>query len=541
MNRLSISESEFNAFYPDLLGRYAFFNENPTFSNKADFEKRYLCNKLWRLNNIYKVVNKDGRIVKFKMNRSQHIVYSKSRKHPRIIILKSRQQGISTFWLYSFMDDSLFCPNLSIGLMAQGQDEASTLLERSKLLFELLDPSIKNFIGVKLNKDNKREIALSNNSTLYIRVSFRSTTLQRLHISEMGKIANDNPKRATEVKTGTLQALHKGNIGVIESTAEGHNIFKEIWDSAVLVEKQDRVTEKDFLPVFLSWLDDSDCVIEQDQVIDEQCEEYFNLLEESENITLTRQQKNFWITQKRELGDSIYQEYPATPEEAFRASRDGTYYAKAFREFVVNSNKIVSNLKNLSLPIDLYFDLGVDDYFVMIATQWHKNEWRIIDEFYGQNKSLQYYLRYIKDLPYKVRCLRFPHDISVRDLSSENKKGLAISRYDIAVEFARTHKLKWHIEALPKDSVANGIEAVRRIIPNMKIDESCDYIISCFENYSKQFDEKLQVWKETPLKNRYAHGADCVRQLAVNTVELERYHQSIHTQKKQRNQSSFSL
>lgn len=540
-NRLTISEEQFITLYPDLKNHYDFFNDEPEAFTDKEFEERYLTNKLWRLNNLYSIVNKEGDLIPYKMNLAQHIVHARSRQHPRQIILKSRQRGISTHWLITFEDDAIFCPHLNIGLMAQGKSEASTLLERAKLLWNTLDENVKKFSGVTLVKDNNSEITFSNKSTIFIRVSFRSATLQRLHISEMGKIANEFPKRAHEVKTGSLQALYVGNTGIIESTAEGHNDFKDMWDKAVDTLENGIMTAKDFYPTFISWLDDPDCNLEQNQKITSEHEAYFKGIERETGLTMTRNQKNFWIAQERELGGSIYQEYPATPVEAFKASRDGTYFAKMFNEHVRLKDKIVKNLYNPTLPTDIYIDIGVDDYFVLVSTQWYEGEWRIIDEHWSQGKSLQHYLRFIKNLPYPVRAVRCPHDIKVRDVSSDSLTGNAVSRYDIANEFVRNNKLNWRIDVLPKDSIAHGIEAVRRIIPKMKIDKRCSYIIDCFDNYSKQWDEKLQIWKEQPLRNKYTHGADCIRQLAVNTIELHSHHQSIHKRKKQYVNTSFAI
>ena len=372
---LAITEEQFNELYPDMMGYYDFFNEPPPadIANK-EFETRYLSSKLWRLNNCYTIIGKDGNPCTFKMNYAQHVVYARTRQHPRIVILKSRQQGISTFWLVSYFDDAVFCPFLNLGLMAQGTDEASTLLERTKFLWDTLDDSVKQFIGVSLDKDNSKQFSFSNKSTIFIRVSFRSTTLQRLHVSEFGKIANQYPKRAKEVKTGTLQALGKGQTGVIESTAEGRNAFKTMWDDSVAALESGQMTPKDFYPIFLSWLNDPDCNIEVDQTEDAEATKYFAELEEKLNIKLTRTQKNFWITQRRELGGDIFQEYPATPEEAFTASRDGTWYAKSFNENVVRGKKWRPNVHDANLPVDVYLDLGVDDYFVLVFNQWHRGE-----------------------------------------------------------------------------------------------------------------------------------------------------------------------
>lgn len=249
---LRISKEEFLEIYQGLpICQYVdLFYSEP--QNDLDYVTNFLTSKLWRLNNVYTIVDKYGARVTFSMNRAQHIVYAESLRHPRIIILKSRQQGISTLWLVSFFDDTVCNNDYSVGLMAQGLDEAERLLERTKILWSELNPHIKEYIGVQLGKDNTKEFSLSNGSSIFIRTSFRSTTLQRLHISEMGKIANKNPEKAKETKTGTLQALAQGNTGVVESTAEGDNMFKEMWDNAVKYSGEK--TPKDFSPIFLSWM-----------------------------------------------------------------------------------------------------------------------------------------------------------------------------------------------------------------------------------------------------------------------------------------------
>ena len=298
---LTITREDFRHIYKGLpIAEYEelFYSQAET---EEEVATKYLPSKLWRLNNLYTIVNKWGERITFRMNRAQHLVYAASLRHPRLIILKSRQQGISTLWLVSFFDDCVTLEDLSIGLMAQGQDEASTLLERTKILWETLDPEVKAFLGAAIKVNNTKEFKLTNGSNIFIRTSFRSATLQRLHISEMGKIANNFPEKAREAKTGTLQAIAQGNTAVIESTAEGDNLFKDMWDNSVAYVRN--LSKKDFLPVFLSWLDDPDCNVEEDQPITTANAKYFKKLEDELGLRLTRTQKNFWIVTGKRVGN----------------------------------------------------------------------------------------------------------------------------------------------------------------------------------------------------------------------------------------------
>lgn len=519
---IRIDEKTFNRLYPDMVGRYKFFADPvPASTTLAEFNATYMKSKLWRLNNLYTVVNKDGEPVRFRMNLAQHIVYSRARMHPRVIILKSRQQGISTFWLVCYFDDGVFCPFLNIGMMAQGVDEASTLLERSKFLWDKLPQPAKDLVGVGLDKDNSKEFAFTNQSTIFIRTSFRSTTLQRLHVSEMGKIANNYPQRAKEVKTGTLQALAKGNTGIIESTAEGLNMFKEMWDAAELALHSGQMSFKDFHPVFLSWLDDPDCLESVSQVEDTDAINYFKELEAKTERQLTKEQKNFWIVQRRELGGDIHQEYPATAEEAFTAARDGTFWSRQFNEEVVRRGNVIAKLWDRNLPVDVYVDIGVEDYGVLVFKQWYRGEYRVIDEYWNQNYDMAHYMDEAMSRGYDIRKIMFPHDVRVREYAGGNagKGGRTRTRLNIAREKAKNEGWKVIIGTVTKSAIADGIEGVRRIIPKLKIDPKCEYLIKCFQRYTKEWDMRLSAWKQTEVHDEYSHGAAAIRYMAVDSLE----------------------
>ena len=87
---LGITREQFLDIYKDLDIDISLFDTYP--KDDIDFMENYLPSKLWRLNNLYTIVNKDGYKMQFLMNYAQHKVYAASLRHPRIIILKSRQQ-----------------------------------------------------------------------------------------------------------------------------------------------------------------------------------------------------------------------------------------------------------------------------------------------------------------------------------------------------------------------------------------------------------------------------------------------------------------
>ena len=515
MSNMVLSKEEFFILYPELWPYHRIFYK--TFKTDQQFIEEYLPSKLWRLNNLYTIIDKSGNRIPFVMNRAQHKVYSALIEHPRLIILKSRQQGISTFWLMNFFDDAIFTPDLNIGLMAQGSDEATTLLERVKFSWDNLDPSVKEYLGIDNDKDNMKAFSFTNGSNIFIRTSFRSATLHRLHISELGKIANKYPQKAKETNTGTLQTIGKDGIVAIESTAEGDNMFKSKWDRAY--EHTGQLAHKDLKAVFLSWIDDPDCQTDVPQQILPRHKKYFEELEELLSIQLTNKQKWFYIMQERELADSdekdIQQEYPSTPEEAFAAAKDGAYYAKQFKKNILDKGRVRPDLYDPAVVVDVVLDLGMNDTFVLGFWQYAQGMDRLVHEYTESGEGLEHYVNYCDDWLEKnhgsIGVFTVPHDIKVKEL------GTGQSRYKRLIELGVRR-----IQVLPKFRINDGIEAVRRMIPSLWIDASCEYIIGCMKNYSKEWDDIRQNWKDRPFHDEWSHGADMVRYRAMSKKRYRR-------------------
>lgn len=319
-------------------------------------------------------------------------------------------------------------------------------------------------------------------------------------------------------------------------------MFKDMWDQGIRALVSGTLSAKDFYPVFLSWLDDPDCNEEVDQAPTKESIEYFAKLEEEYGIRATRTQVNFWIVQYRELGVDTFQEYPATPDEAFSAARNGTFFSKDFNKHVVRQQRIVPGLYDENLHTDVYFDLGVDDYFVLALVQWYRGEYRIVKEYFNDGMGLEHYIDWLVDQNIDIRNLIFPHDMSVRELGSANGQGYARSREDICRELLRDRNLRWGIRVLVKTSVATGIEMTRRLLKQCWFDSSCKYLMECCENYSKKWDEKIQQFTEEPVHDVFSHGADVLRQIAVGTLEDPEYNGSkLGRQKTYSRQSGAAL
>jgi len=418
------------------------------------------------------------------------------------------------FLIYA-LDLILTEDNIKAGLMAQGLQEAKTLKERLERAYDNLPEGLLDFLCIKNTVRNNSEFALNNDSKIYVATSFRSGTLQFLHISEFGKISAKNPEKAKETKTGSLQAIRGGLPVIVESTAEGrHNAFYELWSMAEDNRHKSVLAPKDYLPVFLSCWDDPDCRINIPQSINREAEEYFeeSCMEYEKFFgvpkVLDKEQKWWWVAQFREFGgdwDMINQEYPPAPIYAFNATKDGTYYARLFRTEVVAKGRVVEELYEEALPVNVAIDLGINDTMVLVFYQLHNSEIRVIDEYHNSGEGILHYVEVMRSKGYRYSSVYLPHDAVVKEL------GTGKSRFAIFREMGVPVRL------LPRTkSVVNDIELVRKAIPYMYFDaRNTKYLQLAMENYTKEWDDRLGVFKDKPLHNEFSHPADAIRYMVV--------------------------
>lgn len=472
------------------------------------FIKTKLSNKLWRLNNLYKIRDKNGKLTKLKLNFAQRKVLEV--KHNKKIILKSRQQGISTLFLIYNLDECLFTPGYNAGIQSYGLDESQKLQMRVELAWEELDDNIKALLDLKLIMNNSKGMAFNNGSILKIG-NFRGDTLQGLHVSELAKIAKTNPEKARELKTGAFQAVSAKNKITIESTGEGPSgLFFEMWTKA---EHKSRLgqplTPLDFAPIFLPWTIDPDCTLDVDLPLSPEAKAYIDELKaelerEGKTIELTRQQQNWLVAKLDELGVDFDQEYPATPQRAFRRVTEGAYFKEEYRRLV--AQRRIAKLKyDPTLPLYVSMDLGVNDMFVMLFAQTlDTGEVRIIDEYYNTGKGFEHYAKVLEKLSeakgYKYTRFFLPHDVKVREL------GTGQTRLEVLQELGFKQ-----IVVLNKLPFKDSINIAKALIDLSIIDEKCTMTIESIQLYRRKYDAKLGVFLETDVHNEYSNFAAALR------------------------------
>ncbi|MCI4437415.1 MAG: hypothetical protein JHC33_11470 [Ignisphaera sp.] len=480
-----------------------------------DFVKNYLSDRHWRLNNLYYIVNKEDTVVQMRLNAAQEKVFAV--KHPKTITLKSRQQGISTFKVAEGLDKCIFRDNTQAGVQSYGQNEAKKLYKKAVFMWDNFDPQIKELLGIKLDSSNSEGLTFSNGSTLRIG-NFRGDTLSSLHVSELAKIAKRFPDKAEELNTGAFEAVSTNSSISVESTAEGKTgLFFTMWRTAerrVKLVGAEGLTPLDFYPIFLSWIDDPDCSMDEYYEASDDDLEYFTRVEKDLAITLTQGQKN-WCSAKRErLADKFDQEYPYSPESAFNVSVEGTYYKLQY-EKLINSKRIKPTPYEDGQPVYAIFDLGMNDRMCINFTQIIQGVPKVIGEYDNNGQSIEFYVEIMSKLPYNIDWAILPHDANVKELSTGRTR---------LEEFRR---LGVRCKLLPKFSLQEGINAARQYLSVVEIDENCNETIIAIQNYRQKYDKRLDVYLGVPEHDDYSHYADVIRYSALgltyhkvkNTIE----------------------
>lgn len=459
----------------------------------------------WRLNNLYWITDKEGQRVRFAMNWAQEGLLDDL--HFLNLVLKARQLGFTTFICIYMLDVAIFYPNTRCGIIAHTKADSEAIFQdKIKYAYDNLPEEIR--AAVPVERDNTTTLQLANNSSIRVGTSLRGGTLQYLHISEFGKICARYPAKAREIVTGALNTIEQGQIAFIESTAEGQEgRFYDLCEEAQAKDRMgSKLTALDWKFHFYPWWREARYSIDPDGVIiPPSLGRYFDELA-ALGIDLQPSQKA-WYAKKAEVQrEDMKREYPSTPKEAFEASVEGAYYSQQCAQAEADG-RVGRQPYDASLKVETWWDLGMSDQTAIWFVQRHRQEIRVIDFYANNGEGLAHYAKIIAAKPYVYSRHIGPHDIKVRDLSATDGK----SRKEVAEGLGLRP-----FEVAPMLEVADGIEAVRSILPRCYFDsEKCADGIKALKNYRKEWDEDRAVWLPRPRHDWASHPADAFRTGAV--------------------------
>lgn len=203
---------------------------------------------------------------------------------------------------------------------------------------------------------------------------------------------------------------------------------------------------------------------------------------------------------KKAMGDNKY-------EQEFEISFDspivGSYYGEIIKD--IDAKNHIREIPTEAMT-DKYcaWDLGMSDSTSIWVCECAGGEYRLMDYYENHGQSLDHYVGWLKEHGYQDYQQILPHDVQVRELGTGKSRLEMLQNAGLDISIA------------PKMSVEEGIQAVRQMLPNCYFNQSTTkYGLECLRNYRRQFNEKLNVYTQTPLHDWASHCADSFRYLAI--------------------------
>jgi len=199
-------------------------------------------------------------------------------------------------------------------------------------------------------------------------------------------------------------------------------------------------------------------------------------------------------------------QYDQEFEVSWAAALVGSYFANSL-DMAETDGRIGKVPWEPNLEVHTAWDLGIADSTAIWFYQLLKGDpaIRVIDFYEETGEGLHHYISELKNRDYVYGRHFFPHDVMVRELGS------GMSRYEIL------RGLGIHPNVIAKLPVADGIEAVRSIIPKCYFDRiKCADGLKKLRSYHRQFNDRTGDWHDRPHHDHNSHAADGFRYLAIS-------------------------
>lgn len=473
---------------------------------------------------LYKIIAKgdedgDDLVVDFVPNRAQMRLLN--RIWYRNNILKARQLGFTTLVSILWLDTALFSPDpIQCGIVAHDREAAEKIFRgKIKFAYDNLPEYVKE--QCPLSKATASELEFAHNgASIRVATSMRSGTIHRLHISEFGKISAKYPDKATEVVTGSIPAVPKNGIIIIESTAEGQDgeYYKITQRSMKLNEAGKKLTQRDYRFHFFPWWEEEGYELDTDGVVLSEADyKYFAEVEGKIGRQLSPEKRAWYIATRDSdySGDStkMWQEFPSYPEEAFKVSREGCWYAEQMAK-VRKESRIVKTIPVLPVPVNTFWDIGRGDMTSIWLHQYATMQHRFIRYYENSGEDLITYARYLQSMAqehgYVYGTHYIPHESDYRRIGESPDTNRTIK------EMLEKLMPGQRFQVVPRiTNLQAGIDQTRHHLAQAVFDEEgCKEGIRRLDNYKKRWNKSLGCWSDQDVSDDNAHGADAFRQWA---------------------------
>jgi hypothetical protein len=474
-----------------------------------------LKDKDWRIDHLYQIRDKDGNLVQFKRNRAQK--HYAEHKWYRNLILKSRQLGFTTFEAVDGLDDVLFTPNMDALIIAHNLEAGESIFSK-KIVFawEKIPQALRQLYGVdaKTTKTLKFDFGRRGFSSIAVDTSGRSGTYQRVHVTELAEISKKYPKKVPDIIEGTIPAVPTHGRVDIESTSQGASgEFFEMFMEAY--ERGEPTMPQQYKAHFYNWTwDDAEMAKIHHPIPFEQMEQGEKFQEYARRYNLNPIEITYYYQKWQSLNkkwNALKREYPTTPQEAFEAVSEGTFYGETLGLMEMNGQIGVWPWDR-AMKVHTVWDLGVGKNMKVgfFQRDTATNMTRMIDHLEGEgSEGIPELAAKVLKKPYVYGKHFGPHDLETTDIGS------GLTRKDqarkVGLNFSVTEDL----------SLEDGINLtyvwLNRLLVNK---ETCKKWITSMKSYGREWDERRGMYKDEPLHDKHSHDADMARYAAINEKHM---------------------
>lgn len=227
-----------------------------------------------------------------------------------------------------------------------------------------------------------------------------------------------------------------------------------------------------------------------------------------------------WLAAARSMmtADEYAQEF----ECSFEAAVKGAIYAREMEQ-AREQGRITVVPYDPALPVDTDWDLGIGDAMAIWFSQSTRSgEVRLIDYYEASGEGFPHYVKVLAGKGYAYGKHWAPHDIQVRELSSGR------SRLEVAAAQGIRFEVTPRLQSTEAGEVEEGIHAARMLFARCWFDaDKCKRGIEALMHYRRDYNQKLNEFKATPVHDWASHGADAFRGLAVrHQVPVEKRKQA---------------
>jgi len=433
--------------------------------------------------------------------------------HHRSLVLKARQLGMSTCAILYLLDAALWTKNLSCGIVSYSLEHAQHIFK--KIIGTALD-NLPSWLRVEVISRSAREITFGNGSSIRVDTTLRGGSYQMILVSEYGKTCARNPSKAEEVITGSLQSVPADGTVIIESTGEGSSgYFAEM-----VIESSQRGNENlsplEYKLFFYPWMDEPSYRISHKVTYDVTLTDYFDKIETETGRKIIDDQRRWYATQHKVLGDKIKQEYPSTVSEAFLSTSEAYYWAEAISEAWQDNRCLYTSLYDALLPVYVAMDIGINDLTVIIFFQLAHGEIRIIDYYEDQNKDVPFYSSFLlQSKRYTYHTIFLPHDSTKREFSDVNNS----FERDFRRLFSGTATIFTVLPRIDRQvSISHARIKLSRCVFNVS---KVKPLVDMLSKYRKRWHEPTGRYLDEPLHDISSNYADAFRYVCQAVGQLE--------------------